>query len=695
VPRAAHIFVVLLRASLAAAFIVVGGHEAFVVGDTPARVWGWALMAIGVMLAFGAAFPRRAWGAVAGLVGSAAAAVAAGYVMYAAVSNPDPARPATIALSSITIAAAVVSGVAIGAEVARNDDLRRVVFSAKPIIASVASVGTLLTAAQFLQQSYPAAGAEPPSLNLSVEMTPAKSPRPALSAYALTVRARNAGDQRVGTLGSTCSVIGRRVQAMPARLDRSFDRQTGTQSATEPPLRYRDRAARETYAELVYSEPFLSSFGFYFEPGEETTAHSTVLVRPGEHDLYEAICEVFITRGARLSRVAAGDGADTSAFSWSGGVVGSLGLFGTLHVTRTVAEIPEASWLRAVTRRERRVVAATQVQEESRLAVTASTPLYAFVDGAGRPDREDGLADYTSRVAADYGLAMTSSRATVPAPRVPPERTRPLSDVLRQELRHALGPLSRTFTTLQEPLYAAWRETEYALWLGDELSGATIRRRLIAFERQPGGQWQKLPLGCNLVPEGLLRAWGVLRSAHKKRPLLPECISFDGPPGGASREAAQILVAPNEEMNPLELARPQHFVLALYAAGDRTAATVIDRLTRLGYAGGAVRDRTAGDAEATTFAIAMKDASSAREEAEAERAEFVRGDLAGAWTLSVSRLSDAIGMRTKISPGEYLDLVLVPRGRWLIGVMAHWSGRGGSSSADIAQELAKRAPGVT
>ena len=367
---------------LGSAAVAVGGHDTVVGAEIMVRVWGTLVLGAGCVLIAGAwglhrgSLRGRSLAMVAALLGVALGAM----TFFAQAVNDEPDRRllgwAAIVVVSASCAWIVRSTTPL--------ELRgQGVLSALPVLKSVVSLGVVVSLAQFWYTSIYIPTTAPASLTFEPSVRPVARGDQLVLMGSVTVR--NTSDTRVNLLASSLRMVG---ETLGERPDEAFEADALSTYGQNKPGKYEVRGQGVMDRAVVADGPLLPH-GHYLEPGEAVTQPIIARVPPDTYD--EAVLEAFvvIARGQTLALESAPPRP---------GPITDDGLV-------VVTPIPEAGWLRRLTRGDRyvRVVYSSDPEQD---------PQVRFVPEADAGSEADD--DFHTRMWRFYGASFSKAHARAP-----------------------------------------------------------------------------------------------------------------------------------------------------------------------------------------------------------------------------------------------------------------------------------------
>ena len=367
---------------LGAAAVAVGGHDTVAGTEIMVRVWGTLVLGAGCVLIAGAwglhrgSLRGRSLAMVAALLGVALGA----FTFFAQAVNDEPD-------GRLAAWAAIVVLSAASAWVVRSttplEHRGQGVLSALPVLKSVVSIGVIVSLAQFWYTSIYIPTTAPASLTFEPSVRPVASGEQLVLMGSVTVR--NTSDTRVNLLASSLRLVG---ETLGERDEEAFTNDALSTFEANEPGTYQVLGQGVTDRTVVAEGPLLPH-GHYLEPGETVTQPIVSRVPRDTYD--EAVLEAFvvIARGQTLALESAPPRP---------GPITDDGLV-------VVTPIPEAGWLRRLTRGDRYV----RVDYSSDPEVD---PEVRFV-----PEADAGAAaddDFDERMWRFYGASFSKASAHAP-----------------------------------------------------------------------------------------------------------------------------------------------------------------------------------------------------------------------------------------------------------------------------------------
>lgn len=366
---------------LGAAAVVIGGHDTVAGTELMVRVWGTLVLGAGCVLVAGAAglwrgTPRgRSLAMVAALLGVALGAM----TFLAQAVNDEPDRRLLAWTAIMLLSGACVWAVrSVTPPSADGEGL----LSALPVLKSVVSLGVIASLAQFWYASIYIPTTAPASLTIETSIRSVRDGSRLVLMGSVTVR--NTSGTRVNLLASTMRLAG---EKMGAAADQEFE-DDALEAHTSGTLDYVVRGQTTPEHTVVAAGPLLPD-GFYLEPGETVTQPMNARVSAGRFDEATLDTAVVIARGRVLALETA---APAPPRRTSQGVV-------------IVTPIPEAGWLRRLTRGDRYV----RAEYTSDLR---GIPAVRFVTNADAGPQDD--ESFHKRMWHFYGASFSVAQARVP-----------------------------------------------------------------------------------------------------------------------------------------------------------------------------------------------------------------------------------------------------------------------------------------
>ena len=370
---------------LGSAAVVVGGHDTVAGTEIMVRVWGTLVLGAGCVLVAGAwglrrgSLRGRSLAMVAALLGVALGAM----TFFAQAVNDEPDR------RLLAWAAIVVVSAAAAWTVRSNTPLElrgQGVLTALPVLKSVVSVGVVISLAQFWYTSIYIPTTAPASLTFESVVRPvAKGDRVVLMG---SVTVRNTSGTRVNLLASSLRLVG---ETLGERPEEAFKQDALSAYEQNAPGTYEVLGQGVTDRTVVAEGPLLPH-GHYFEPGEAVTQPINARVPPDTYD--EAVIEAFVV-------IARGQTLTLESAPPRPGPITDDGLV-------VVTPIPEAGWLRRLTRGDRYV----RVEYSSD---PDQDPDVRFVRESDAGRRQDD--DFHERMWRFYGASFSKAHARAPLDR--------------------------------------------------------------------------------------------------------------------------------------------------------------------------------------------------------------------------------------------------------------------------------------
>jgi hypothetical protein len=368
--------------------VVIGGHDAVAGADITVRLWGTLVLGAGAVLIAGSIGLKggrasgRSLGTLAALLG-----VVLGVITFLAqVVNDEPDGRLVIWGSIIVVSAGTA---ALIWRFAPPSEREQGVWAQLPVLKSVVSAGVLFSLAQFWYSSIYLPTTAPASLTVETVIERI-APRANSAPVRGSVVVRNTSGTRVNVLASLLRVSGEAVGRQ--RLSETeFARQM--RDAYQDPMRI---GAATRYAYTGDAEALsigrLVPDTTYLEPDETLTLPFVAWAPLQRFGIVNVDVLIAVARGRALAL----ETSPPEAPSGEDGV--------------TLTRVPEAGWLRALTRGDRFVRSEYPVDvDDPRLDVQFLS------DVAGEPD-----AGFDRRMKRFYGYALVSANALQPVPR--PER---------------------------------------------------------------------------------------------------------------------------------------------------------------------------------------------------------------------------------------------------------------------------------
>jgi hypothetical protein len=369
---------------LGAAATIVGGYDAIGGLEIAVRLVGTLLLAAGLLLVAGAAalLAKRPLGPALALLG-AMVGVALGVLLgLTQVVNDEPDRRLT--LWAVIIALSALAALAIRAVTPEAERVAGM-WNRLPVLKSVVSVGVLISVGQFWYSSIYLPASAPASLTIELRLEPA-GVRDGLLALRGTATIRNTSETKVNTLGSVLQIWGQTVA--PKRLNNEeYTRRT--RIAVDRNVIFPGRYAGVEKRRLVQHEPLLPA-STYFEPRETVTIPILAWVPEDRFQRIHVWATVAVARGRTL----AVEGVKPDVRTQRDRVV-------------TVTPVPEAGWLRKLTRGERFVRTDWVIDPDK-----PSFEVSIATERQRRPSRE-----FDERMWRFYGVAYAEGEALLPLPR--------------------------------------------------------------------------------------------------------------------------------------------------------------------------------------------------------------------------------------------------------------------------------------
>jgi len=370
---------------------VIGGHDAVAGGEINVRLWGTLVLGAGILLLAGAVGLRhdrpqgRSLATLSAVLGMLLGAI----TFLAQVVNDEPDSRLLLWGAIVVLSGATAWTVW---KLSPAEERNQGIWRQLPILKSVVSVGVAFSVAQFWYGSIYVPTTAPASLtvNASVEeIVPGKD--------RLTMRGsvviRNTSSTRVNVLASLLEVSGEPVE--PQTLSRkdfgdqirdTYENNDTTGSAT--------RYAASSNATTLTRGRLLPD-ATYFEPDETLTVPFVAWAPPGEFALVNVDAVLAVARG----RVLALETGKTRTTFGAGRVVS--------HTA-----VPEAGWLRSLTRGDR------WVRAEYTTDIDIPSVGVTFVSDPA----SDVAEDFDSRMKRFYGYALVQASALDPLPGPPAEQ---------------------------------------------------------------------------------------------------------------------------------------------------------------------------------------------------------------------------------------------------------------------------------
>jgi hypothetical protein len=367
---------------LGAAATVIGGHDAVAGTEINVRLWGALVLGAGIVLMSGGAGLRRrrprdrSLAAVAALLGAALGSI----TFLAQVVNDEPDERLALWTAIIVICLGAASAIR---RLAPPAERRQGVWTQLPVLKSIVSVGLVVSLAQFWYSSIYIPTTAPASLSLESRIDRIEAKRDLLLVSGSVV-VRNTSGTRVNVLASTLDVSGESIGA-EERNDQQFREEVDKveEGVIEYANRYTgsDAQSNATHGRLVQD-------GFYFEPGETATVPFIVGLPPNRFDLVSVDAWVAMARGKVLALETSTPEAPVI----------------TDNVSLT--PVPEAGWLRNLTRGERFV----RVEYDSDPRAPAVTVRFS---GAGDATSDE---EFDRRMKRFYGYSAATANAVKALP---------------------------------------------------------------------------------------------------------------------------------------------------------------------------------------------------------------------------------------------------------------------------------------
>jgi hypothetical protein len=366
---------------LGLAATIVGGHDAVAGLEIGVRLIGTLVLAAGLVLVVAAVglLTNRPYGRSLAMVGALLGVALGVMTTLSQVVNDEP--DSRLSMWATIIALSALAAVVIYAQTPQ-DERGGSIWSRLPILKSVVSVGILFSVGQFWYSSIYLPGSAPPSLTMELRLEPAgrRDGRVALNG---TATIKNTSGTKISTLASVMQVWGWDVAA--ASLDEATFMDAIRASANPRQLILADRYAQAGQPRLVHQQRLLAD-GAYFEPGETSTVPIVTWVPENRFRVVQMSVGLAVARGRTLPVE-----VSPEVSSGKDSVV-------------TLTRVPEAGWLRSLTRDDRFV--------RAEWAVDPSAPgfrVWIARDRERRPAR-----DFHERMTRLYGLSYASAEALVP-----------------------------------------------------------------------------------------------------------------------------------------------------------------------------------------------------------------------------------------------------------------------------------------
>jgi uncharacterized membrane protein HdeD (DUF308 family) len=330
---------IIWLALLGAAASVIGGHDTVVGTEITARLWGTFVLCGGCVLLAGAwgLYRRhdefgRALGMVAALLGAALGAIT--FLVQVVNDEPDERLVIWTLITGLSFAAAwIVHGVT------PEDERGQGLWNRLPILKSVVAAGLLFSLAQFWYTSIYVPTTAPASLTLEAALAERRvGDRVALEG---SVTVKNTSGTRVSVIASVLNISAAAVVATGDPSDLDLERAVGVAHkegdgvASLAPESAGRRFARPNGIMTVQRGPLLEESSF-FEPGETVSVPFVVWIPAASFNVAMASVELVMARSNAL----ASEDANPQSRD-------------TLKRTVWTREIPEAGWLRQLTRNDR------------------------------------------------------------------------------------------------------------------------------------------------------------------------------------------------------------------------------------------------------------------------------------------------------------------------------------------------------
>jgi hypothetical protein len=386
-------------ALLGALAVVIGGHDTVVGTEITARIWGTIVLGAGAVLISGAIGLHRAQplGRALAMVAAWLGAALGAMTFLVQVVNDEPDR--RLALWTL-IAALSVGAAWVVHSVTPEDERGKGLGKRLPVLKSVVSVGLAFSLAQFWYTSIYIPTTAPASLTLETKLTPKRVGENVVLEGSVTVR--NTSGTRVSLVASVLDVSAANTKVathdegagpVPGLPDDDLTREIAAAhesglGAMSPTTDSAGRRYGTIDGTTTVARGRLLDEASYFEPNETVTAPFVAWVPAKGFDVVTASVMLVLARSRALALEDASMKPQT---------VGN----------RTVwtREIPEAGWLRRLTRGDRflRVGYHDDPADEPVPDIAFSTRS----DGA----RDDG---FDGRMWRFYGVNRATSSALVP-----------------------------------------------------------------------------------------------------------------------------------------------------------------------------------------------------------------------------------------------------------------------------------------
>jgi hypothetical protein len=364
---------------LGTAAIVVGGHDLLVATETTVRLWGTLVFGGGAVLIAGAIglhheTPQgRALARVAALLGIALGLMT--FLVQVVSDEPDDRL-----LLWGTIMALSAGALWVVHEVTPDEERGLGVWKQLPVLKSVVSVGVLISVGQFWYTAIYVPTTAPANLSLEPKLTQEVQGDRVVLRGLVTIR--NTSGTRVNVLASYLDVAVTDAGLAPD--DEGDFRTQLTQSHGDgQPLAVRYMRIPPMKS-VMHGSPIPN--GTYFEPGEVITREFLAWVPKGTYTFASATVAMTIARGRTLGLELAGHPPTSDGSS-------------TVEITR----IPDAGWLRSLTRGSRYV----RVDYDDR--DLARFPLVRFT-----PTEDQTPEDFNRRLWRVYGASTLSAETDIP-----------------------------------------------------------------------------------------------------------------------------------------------------------------------------------------------------------------------------------------------------------------------------------------
>jgi hypothetical protein len=370
--------------------ITIGGHDTVAGTEITVRIWGSLVLGSGIVLVAGAAGLHRGTpvGRSLAMVGALLGAALGLLTFLAQVVTDEPDRRLVLWMAIIALSLGTAWVVR---AVTPESDRGKTVWSQLPVLKTVVSAGVFISVGQFWYTSIYIPTTAPASITLDTQLSQKREGDKVIVQGTVTVK--NTSSTRVSVVGSVLDVSAGNVTAGADVGEPEFSsRVLHAHEDGFVPADLSSEGMGGRYAELsdatVVSRGPLVGDGSYFEPGESVTVPFIAWVPADQFGVVTATAGFVIARSRALALEEVKP-TITSAPS----------------TTISTREIPEAGWLRRLTRGRRYV----------RVVNDDGTMQPPFPEVRFSPDEGQATSDdYNRRMWRFYGVNLATSNAIVP-----------------------------------------------------------------------------------------------------------------------------------------------------------------------------------------------------------------------------------------------------------------------------------------